>query len=199
MVPIAGRPFLEYLLRYLRNEGVHRAVLCVGHGGEAIKSHFGSGGSLGLDIAYSAEEQLAGTGGALKLGAALTSDSPVFALNGDSFAQVDLRAMRRFHGQQNARLTIALAAVNDAKRFGAVRVDPDGGGIEAFGEKSRSGPGLINAGVYLIERDVVDQIPDGVTSFERDVVPRWVGRGACGFVTHGLFIDIGVPDRKSVV
>ena len=193
MVPIAGRPFLEYLLRYLRSGGIRRAVLCVGHRADLIRAHFGSA-AVDLELSYSMEEQLAGTGGALKLGAALTSESPVFVLNGDSFAQVDLHAMRRFHGAQNARLTIALAAVNDAGRFGAVQVDPGNGEITAFGEKARSGPGLINAGVYLIERDVVAQIPDGVTSFEHDVLPRWVGRGAFGFMTQGLFIDIGVPE-----
>jgi NDP-sugar pyrophosphorylase family protein len=194
MVPVAGRPFLEYLLQYLRRAGLGRAVLCVGHRAELIREHFGSGASVGMELVYSTEEQLAGTGGALKLGAAMTSDFPVLALNGDSFAEVDLAAMRHFHGERRAQLTIALTAANDISRFGAVQVDPVNGGIVAFGEKSRSGPGLINAGVYLIGRDVVAQIPEGVTSFERDVLPRWVGKGAYGFVSHGLFLDIGMPE-----
>jgi len=194
MVPIAGRPFLEYLLRYLAREGIRRAVLCVGHRWETIRTHFGAGDEVGLTVAYSVEDQLAGTGGALKLGAALATEFPLLALNGDSFTTFDLAAMRRFHSERNARLTIALTGVNDASRFGAVRADSRSGEIQAFGEKSHSGAGLINAGVYLVERDVIAQIPDGVTSFEHDVLPRWIGKGAYGFVSQGLFVDIGLPE-----
>ena len=194
MVPIAGRPFLEYLLRYLRGQGVRRAVLCLGHRSEAIRAHFGAGDAVGVELTYSVEDQLVGTGGALKLGASLASDYPVLALNGDSFTKVDLREMRRFHDARKAKLTIALTAVADASRFGAVQLDSASGQVRSFGEKSRSGAGLVNAGMYLVDRDVVVGISDGVTSFEHDVLPRWVGKGACGFVSTGMFVDIGLPE-----
>lgn len=193
MVPIAGRPFLEYVLRYVASSGIQRAVLCVGHRREMVQAHFGTALRGGPQIVYSVEEELAGTGGAIRLGAAVAPGPRVFAMNGDTFVQLDYRAMLQFHRERRSCLTIALTEVPDTGRYGTVALD-ETGAVRAFGEKSRHGRGSINAGVYLVEREVLDQIPAGVSSFERDVLTRWVGRGAFGFQTRGLFVDIGVPE-----
>jgi NDP-sugar pyrophosphorylase family protein len=194
MVPIAGRPFLEHLLDFLRDSGVRRVVLCVGHGAEAIQSHFGSGADLGLEISYSVERELLGTGGAIKCGVRIGNGRTSLVLNGDSFVELDLEALLQFHQRAAAPMTAALVGVEDTGRFGAVVLDPATGLVREFGEKRRSGPGLINGGVYLIERNVADRIPSGVVSFERDFLPGLVQNGLHGFVTQGFFVDIGVPE-----
>jgi NDP-sugar pyrophosphorylase family protein len=115
-------------------------------------------------------------------------------LNGDSFLDVELETLVRFHRQAAAAVTVALAEVEDTSRFGTVVLESKTGVIREFGEKRGPGPGLINAGVYVVERDVVDAIPSGVVSFERDVLPGLAGRGLYGFPTQGFFVDIGVPE-----
>ncbi len=193
MVPIAGRPFLDYVLAYLRRSGVRSVVLCLGHAADTIMAHVEGRVAPGLAVCYAVESHPAGTGGAIKLGAAAAGPGPVFALNGDTFAEVDYPAMLAAHRAAGAPLTVALAAVPDAGRYGAVTLDASGT-IRSFGEKRGQGPGLINAGVYLVERRVVDDIPAGTVSWEHDVLPRWVGRGARGYTMRGLFVDIGVPE-----
>ncbi|MBI4502346.1 MAG: nucleotidyltransferase family protein [Gemmatimonadetes bacterium] len=195
MVPIAGRPFLEYLLLFLRAQGVRRVVLCVGYGAERIRSHFGDGKPLGLELVYSVERELLGTGGALRLGAAAIEAETFIALNGDSFADVDLGAMLESHRRRQAGVTVALAAVPDAARFGALDWDPETGRIGAFGEKTRQGPGFVSAGMYVVERTVVDTIPAGVVSLEHQVLPGLTDGRAYGFLTEGLFVDIGLPEE----
>lgn len=194
MVPIADRPFLEHLLRYLHASGVRKAVLCVGHGADMIRGHFGSGAGVGLDLDYSVEEELQGTGGAIRLGFGVAQAAMALVLNGDSFVEADLSAMLRLHQASKARVSIALAVIQDVSRFGVVEIDDRTSQVTRFSEKHRSGAGLINAGVYLINRDVVEGIPRGVASFERDVLPGLIGRGLQGFISRGMFVDIGVPE-----
>ena len=193
MAPIAGRPFLEHLLRFLRRGGMRRVVLCAGYGAEAIRAHFGQGREMDLEIVYSIETELQGTGGAIRLGAAALPAERFIVLNGDSFVEIDIPGMLDFHQSHGSNLTVALARVPDTGRFGAVDLEPGTARLRGFGEKQRGGAGLINAGVYLVDRAVTDAIPQGVVSFERDVLPRQLERGGYGFVTEGLFIDIGIP------
>jgi NDP-sugar pyrophosphorylase family protein len=194
MLPVAGRPFLEHLLRYLGRQGVRRAVLCVGHRGAAIRAHFRDGDAVGLSLVYSEERELLGTGGALRQAVSLVTGGTVVALNGDSFVRLDLPAMLARHLSPPAPATVALVRVSDTSRFGAVQLEEAGSRITRFGEKSAVGPGLINAGVYLLQRKEIERIPAGVVSFEHDVLPGLAARGARGFITQGLFADIGTPE-----
>ena len=205
MAPVAGRPFLAWLIEFLRGSGLDRIVLSAGYGAETIRDHFGNGADLGLTISYSVEQQLLGTGGAIKQGAGLIADDRFLVLNGDSFAQINLEAFQAFHRQHGGPLSLALVRVKDAGRFGAVDIDGRTGEIRAFDEKQKSGGSLINAGMYLMERRVADAIPAGVVSFERDVLPGLLKRSgetskAYGFPVDGFFVDIGVPEdyRKLV-
>ncbi len=191
MMPISGKPFLEHLLHYMWRQGVRRVVLCVGHRADAIRTHFGSGSALGMDLSYVVEDVLLGTGGALRQGALAAGTPTVFGINGDSFVELDFGNILRFHRTKRARLTVALVQVDEAVRFGAVDVDASSGRITAFGEKSRQGPGLISAGAYVLERAAIDGIPSGVASLEYDVLPK--EQGVYGFLTGGLFVDIGTP------
>jgi NDP-sugar pyrophosphorylase family protein len=194
MAEVGGRPFVEWLLRMVAGFGVRRAVLCVGHLGDVVRSHFGDGRGVGLEIGYSEDVDL-GTGGAVRKALPLTRSDPVLVLNGDSYCEVDLAAFLEWHRARGAEGSLLLSQVQDTGRFGAVRTDPDGC-ILSFEEKADSAaPGWINAGIYLLSRNLLGAIPTvGPVSIEREVFPGSVGGGLYGYRGGGRFIDIGVPE-----
>lgn len=195
MAPVAGRPFLWYLLRSLQRGGLRRIVLCVGYKHEQIEQWAGDGRALGLDLAYSVECEPLGTAGALWLAANRYIDSGRFvAVNGDSLVRVNFAEMLECHIAHDARATVAITQVSDVARYGRVEVDGQGW-VRAFLEKSStSGMPFVNSGVYIFQREVFDSIPVGHSaSLEREVLPALVGHGLMSFQTKGYFIDIGVP------
>ncbi len=195
MAPIAGRPFLEHQLLHLKANGFTEAVLLVGYLSDMIVDHFGDGSSLGLKVIYSKEDRPLGTGGALKNAEHLLEDS-FLLLNGDTFLDADYRDLVRFHFDKAAIATIALVDAGDKSRYGSVALRKDGG-IEAFSEKKEAGPGLINGGVYVVNKDILSFIPPGrQVSLEGEVIPKLVGAGkpVFGLVIEGYFVDIGTPE-----
>jgi D-glycero-alpha-D-manno-heptose 1-phosphate guanylyltransferase len=193
MAPVAGRPFLAWVLDALANAGFEQAVLAVGYRHEAIRDHFGDG-HRGLRLAYAVEDYPLGTGGAIRLAADAAGAWPVFVLNGDTWLDLNYGALWRAHESGGERLTVAACRVDDTSRYGALEVDD--GHLRGFFEKGRAGPGLINAGTYLLSRDVVERIPRGeVHSFEQQLlVPCASELRPAVFVADGMFIDIGVPE-----
>jgi NDP-sugar pyrophosphorylase family protein len=194
LAEVRGRPFLSYLLDQLAGAGIREAVLCTGYLGEQVRAAFG-GSYRGVRLAYSQEAAPLGTAGALRLAAPLLTSPAVLVLNGDSYCQADLAAMWRRHRDSKAAATILLARVEDTRRFGRVRTD-DLGRVVRFEEKG--GPaaaGWINAGIYLMDRGVLDSIPAGrAASLEKEVFPAWIGRGLWGHRGGGRFLDIGTPE-----
>lgn len=196
MAPVAGKPFLEYLIMRLQRQGIDDIILCVGYKADLIQSYFGDGARWGVHLSYSRETDFLGTGGALKLAESLIHGDAFYVLNGDSFFDVDLAALARFHQAVGAQATLALASVENAARYGAVRLDAETGRIVEFAEKDETPrAGLINGGVYLLTRAALDQTPAGqVCSLEREVFPALLAAGALyGQPCSGFFIDIGVP------
>jgi len=195
MVQVAGKPFLEYLLLHLKKYGVTRIILCVGYRGHVIHDYFGSGGAWGLDLTYSWERDLLGTAGALRLALPAIEDKAFFVVNGDSFFDVDLRALAHHHVSLHALATLALVHVTDASRYGTVLCSDDGA-VSSFVEKGRhTGSAVINAGVYMLEPGVLHSIPSGrAVSLEREVFPSLIGKHFFGMPGSGYFVDIGVPD-----
>jgi NDP-sugar pyrophosphorylase family protein len=196
LAPVAGQPFLSYLLEQLECAGLKRAILCTGHMGEQIEQAFGQ--QFGkLQLLYSHETTPLGTGGALANAVASLDDAHFLALNGDSYCRFDLPSFQRFHQNRRAAATLLLTAVPDPARFGLVQRDPDGASVQ-FKEKSNvrpTGPMTINAGVYLLDRRFLQGIPpDQPVSLEKDIFPQWIGRGLFGHRTVGPFIDIGTPE-----
>ncbi len=200
MVPINGRPFLEYLLLQLRNHGITKVTLCIGHRGDTIEKYFGGGECLGLDVNYSREMELLGTGGALKLAASLIRSPTLLVLNGDSFCHLDLRQLVRYHVRKHALATIAVSYVADAARFGSVRRARHGE-IIGFLEKEQSpGPAYVNAGIYVFDSSLLDLIPANIPiSLERDVFPRLIGQRFYSMENPGFFADIGTPASYSAL
>lgn len=193
MAPVAGRPFLEHLLSDLAAHGVRRAVLAVGYRREVIAAHLGAG-FRGVSLAYSEEEEPLGTGGAVRRALRLAEPGPCLVLNGDTWVDLDHGAMVRAHVDAAAKVTIAVRAVPDVARFGALELD--GGRVRAFREKGPSGSGFINAGVYVLGPDLFDGLAlPAAFSLERDVfAPRVRELAPLAFEATGRFIDIGVPE-----
>jgi NDP-sugar pyrophosphorylase family protein len=196
LAPVAGRPFLEWLLLQLRNQGVGRAVLSAGYRADQIEAFAGAWtGPSELELIVVREPVPLGTGGGLRHALREVRTPEVLVLNGDSFCAGDLSALARARRDRGARAALLLTHVEDAARYGAVALGADGE-IEAFREKTRAaGPGLINAGVYAMDREAVAGLPEGrQLSLERDVFPGWVGGELVGVVSRGPFIDIGTPE-----
>ena len=195
MALVHGRPFLERLLAAFRAQGFTRALICAGYKAEMIQAHFGDGAALGMALTYSIEPEgaLLGTAGALRHAAA--SLEPVFMLvNGDTYLDADLSAFAARH-TVGSGVTVGLIRVPDAGRYGAVELAADGA-ITRFAEKSSAAEGLINAGIYVIDRAVLDAFPARLPlSLERDVFPSLAGQGRLrGVILDGTMVDIGTPD-----
>ncbi len=193
LAPVAGRRFLAYLLDKLADAGFERAVICTGYLGEQVSEAFGERWRK-LYLRYSQERDPLGTAGALRLALGAIDSDQVLVLNGDSFCDVDISALAEFHRTHQAQVTIALADVPDVSRYGAVQLNV-ADAVRGFSEKGSVGPGLINAGVYLLDRQLIESIPSGsFVSIERDCLPSWVGKGLFGFRGGTRFLDIGTPE-----
>ena len=198
MSDVGGRPFLEILLRQLRQHTVFSVTIAVGYGGDYIRNHFGSGTGFGIDISYADDgPRLLGTGGAVARAiSTLPGDrdsDPILVLNGDTYLEYELEPFLVSHKGSEERLVLAVVRVEDAARYGAVRVSADGA-VVGFEEKGAQS-GLINAGFYCARRETWSRVLSGPENFslERDVLPTLVGRGLYAVECAGLFIDIGVP------
>src|SRR5438067_10455249 len=168
MALISGTPFLQLLLDRLRSQGVSDVILGTGHMAEKIEGYFGSGNKFAMRIRYSREHEPLGTGGALKLAEPLISD-PVLVLNGDSYVEWSLVPMLELFTGKDAHLVMVVQAVADVARYGCVLLDQERR-VTQFVEKGiRAGPGLINAGVHLVGKQIVRDLPAGTAiSLERD-------------------------------
>jgi D-glycero-alpha-D-manno-heptose 1-phosphate guanylyltransferase len=195
MAPIEGSPFLNHLLDKLSQAGVSRTVLCTGHLAGQIEDGIGET-YKGMQVRYSREESPMGTGGAVRLAMPFLDSSLALVLNGDSFCDVDIRGLLEWHRVKQAKGTLVLAKVEDCSRYGSVALDPEGT-VASFREKgAQGGKGWINAGVYLLDRSLIESIPAGrEVSLERETIPASIGKGLFGFrMEYGGFIDIGTPD-----
>jgi mannose-1-phosphate guanylyltransferase len=198
VVPLVGRPFISYMLEWLREHGVEDVILGCGFMADRVRDVLGDGSGLGIRLRYLEEPQPLGTGGALKFAEDLL-DERFFMLNGDVLTDLDLTAQLEAHERTGARATLALVPVDDPSAYGLVRTDPEGA-VTEFVEKP--GPehidtNLINAGAYILDRGVLDGMPPAGTnvSIERDVFPTLVGQGLFGYEASGYWLDIGTPAR----
>lgn len=195
MAPVAGRPFLEILLGSLAQKGFGRAVLSLGFMAEKISGYFGSRfGSL--ELAYVVEDDPLGTGGAVRLAMTACTQDHVFVFNGDTYLDLEV-GLPEQQWQTNRHPIVVGRQVPDTTRYGRLVVDGDR--ITAFAEKGIAGPGLINAGCYVLASDALASFPlNQPFSIETDyLVPELARARVEVFVTGGMFIDIGVPEDYS--
>jgi mannose-1-phosphate guanylyltransferase len=197
---LVDRPFLAYMIEWLAGHGVTEVVLACGFLPDVLREALvGEEERAGVSITYVVEPERRGTAGAIRFAADELGerlDERFLALNGDVLTDLDLTALLRAHEERGARATIALHPVEDSAAYGLVR-SGEGGAVDAFLEKAGEAvPGEVNAGMYVLERSVLDLIPPGEeVSIERDVFPRLVGAGLYGLRLDGYWVDIGTPER----
>jgi len=193
MAPIAGRPFLAILLDQLVDQGCSRIILSVGYLGHLICNAF-SNPHRGVPIDYVVEESPLGTGGAIRLALSHARERSVLVLNGDTYLDADFAAMLSLHGSVGSTMTMAVTRVQEMSRYGGVVLDE--GYIAGFLEKGRTGPGWINAGVYVLASTFL--WPEGLPSrfsFETDLLAPFLSRlRPAAFLCRGHFLDIGTPE-----
>jgi mannose-1-phosphate guanylyltransferase len=197
VVPLVDRPFIAYMLDWLRRHGVDDVVMACGFLAAGVRNVLGDGSAYDMRIRYVEEPRPLGTGGALKYAEELL-DERFLMLNGDVLADIDLSAQLAQHERTGAQGTIALTPVEDPSAYGLVRLT-DGTVVSEFVEKPSSDQidtNNISAGAYVLERSVLSLLPpEGPASIERDVFPQLVGGALHGFVSDAYWLDIGTPDR----
>jgi len=197
VVPLVDRPFIVFMLDWLRGHGVDDVVLSCGFLAAGVRNVLGDGSAYGLRLRYVEEPQPLGTGGAVKYAEPLL-DERFLMLNGDTLSDLDIGAQVALHERAGARATLALTPVEDPSNYGLVRSAPDGE-VTGFVEKpspDQVDTNNISAGCYVLERSVLELLePEQPASIERDVFPRLVGEGLYACVGEGYWLDIGTPER----
>jgi mannose-1-phosphate guanylyltransferase len=198
VMPLAGRPFLSFMLDWLNGHGVDEVILSCGFMSDEVRQVLGDIYN-GMRLRYVVEEEPLGTAGPVRL--ALDQgvlEERLLVLNGDVLTDIDLTAELALHERTGARVTLALYPVDDTASYGVVPLADDGQ-VEAFLEKTAGDAptNLVNAGAYVVERDVAETLipPGRAVSFEREVFPALVGEGLYGHTAAGYWMDIGTPER----
>jgi NDP-sugar pyrophosphorylase family protein len=201
MIPVCGRPFIEWVARYLHNQGLRKIVLSTGHLSEVVARHFESQPVPDMRITCVSEPEPLGTAGGFLNAAHKSGLHPTgwLVLNGDSLVFAELSQVTVLIGSKNADGVFVGARVPDAARFGTLETNPEGR-LLGFAEK-RSGAGVINAGIYLFKQELMDQFPsERPLSFEKDIFPRWLVGGRHFQVIEAAppFLDIGTPESLAL-
>src|SRR3954470_3529014 len=198
VVPLVDRPFIAFMLDWLRGHGIDDVVMSVGNLAEGVRAVLGDGEELGLTLRYTEEPRPLGTGGALKFAEDML-DERFLMLNGDVLTDIDLSAQIEAHERSGARATLALYPVEDPSAYGLVRLNEDDS-VREFVEKpapDQIDTNNISAGVYVLEKSVLGLLTHGEpASIERDVFPELVANGLYGHVSHGYWKDLGTPERS---
>jgi D-glycero-alpha-D-manno-heptose 1-phosphate guanylyltransferase len=188
MAPIGNQPFLQFQLDYLIEQGVKKVVLAVGYKFEQIQAYFGAN-YRSLEIEYSIESTPLGTGGAIKLALEKIQGDCVYILNGDTYFPISLNL---FHCSDKT-CQIAAKKIPDASRYGTLTAE--GSLVRGFEEKGVSQTGIINGGIYVVQKSIKHHIHDGVVSFENEILPKLCQTGKVYFREFtDYFIDIGIPE-----
>ncbi|HEY4428756.1 MAG TPA: NDP-sugar synthase [Solirubrobacteraceae bacterium] len=197
VVPLVDRPFIVFMLDWLRQHGVDDVIMSCGFLATAVRDVLGDDAGLGLRLRFVEEPDPRGTAGALKLAEPML-DERFLMLNGDVLTDIDLTSQIARHEATGARATLALVPVADPSAYGLVILEDDGS-VRDFVEKPSSDrlpSNLISAGAYVLERSVLDLVPAGRNvSIEREIWPLLVGNGLYGFASESYWLDIGTPAR----
>lgn len=196
LAEIRGQPFLDLLIARLLKRGLSRFILCAGYGGAQIAEHYARRNDA--EFRVSLETRPLGTGGAVRHALPQVRSEPFLVLNGDSYCDVDYAELLRFHQNKCAVLSIVVVPpASPRSDVGTIALAGDLA-VTVFSEKQAGGGHrYVNAGIYLMQRAVVDALPaDTAASLEREIFPLAVARGGCyGFPVTGPLVDIGTPER----
>jgi len=193
MALIKDLPFLSYLLEQLHKYKFDKIILAAGYKSEVIESYFGTS-YKSIKLVYSVEDKPLGTGGAISKAMGLIQSDYCIILNGDTFFEVDLEDMEKMFRQSNSGLMVALKPMVNFDRYGAVVIGSKK--IVSFNEKKFCANGLINGGIYIVNKNWFEEKSIGeVFSFEKDILEKLVSKDKITYyISEGYFIDIGVPE-----
>ncbi len=200
LLPVNGKPFLDILLHHLHKSGmIGKVILAIGYKAEKIIEHYKNSTTFNFSIVFSVETELLGTGGAIKKALGYSETDNVLVMNGDSYVDVNLEEMSAAHRTKKTAMTVVIKEVPDASRYGRVVIDADGRVVAFEEKKSDLAGGYVNAGVYLFNRNLVNGVAeDQVLSWEKDLLPFFLGESVYGFISRGRFIDIGIPETYKI-
>jgi mannose-1-phosphate guanylyltransferase len=197
VVQLVDRPFMTFMLEWLRGHGIDDVIMSCGFLADSVRDVLGDGSALGIRLRFVEEPEPLGTAGALKLAEPMLEER-FLMLNGDVLTDIDLSSQIAQHERTGARATLALVPVEDPSAYGVVILQEDRS-VRDFVEKPAPGvldSNLISAGAYVLEREILDLVePDRNVSIEREVWPRLVGDGLYGFPSESYWLDIGTPAR----
>jgi D-glycero-alpha-D-manno-heptose 1-phosphate guanylyltransferase len=194
MAPVAGKPFLHWVIQYLQSQRVTDFIFSVGYMHEAIEDYIANE-HPNLNAKFSVEAEPLGTGGAIYLAAQLCAEEDVLIVNGDTLFEADLQRLYNYHLQSKAHCSLALKPMENFDRYGVVETD-ELHTVLSFQEKKYMESGLINGGVYILNLPAFKQLdfPDKF-SFEKDYLEKYMGaQKMIGIPDAGYFIDIGIPE-----
>ncbi len=197
VVPLVDRPFVRYMLDWLRQHEITDIIVSCGHMAVGVRNVLGDGSAFGVKLRYVEEPEPLGTGGALKFAESLI-DGRFVMLNGDILTDLDLSAQIAQHERTGASATLALTPVDEPWNYGLVRTHGDGSVTEFVEKPARDqiDTNKISAGAYILEPEIFSMLEAGApASIERDVFPELVGQGLYGYVAEGYWLDIGTPSR----
>lgn len=193
LAPVRNRPFIVFLLDQLIAAKIESAVLCIGYLGGKIKNCLGDK-YKSLHLKYSYESKPLGTAGALKLALPFFESNSILVLNGDSYFETNLNRFYQWHNKHQIYASMLLAKVQNVGRYGQVNIRDDGKLIRFEEKKGSRISGWINAGIYILARELIYSIPPNrCVSLEHDIFPKLINKGLYGFQSEGRFIDIGTP------
>lgn len=195
---VAGQPFAAHVLRQIRDAGVARALLCTGHLGDQVEEALGMSFGGSLRLKYSRESAPLGTAGALRHAFGRLSAPNLLVMNADSYVHASLSNFVSWRRRNAFPAAVVAVQVADASSFGRMEIDSSTQLVKAFGEKEEAaGPAWANAGVYLLPRSWLLDVPKGrFVSLEREMLPAWVAEGrVAAFRVDAEFADIGTPAR----
>jgi len=199
MVPVLNTPFLEHVIRHLNSHQIRDIVLAQSFSSQLIEDYFGDGSQFGVKLTYLVEDTPLGTAGAVKNAERYLAQT-FLVLNGDTFTDLDITAMIASHRERKAKATIALTPVDDPTSYGLIESDAEGRVTRFLEKPSRDQitTNMINAGTYILEPDVLSQIPSQTSfSFERELFPLLLEQGepVYAYPYDAYWIDIGTPEK----
>lgn len=213
MAPIHGRPFIEYQLEYLRNQGVRDVVLALGYQWQVIREHLGDS-YKGLSLTYSVERRPLGTGGGILLAMRTlegearegvvschaNKSRPILVLNGDTWFPLSLSALLNFHRTKHSAVTVGVSQQQASQRYATIALSGQGQ-IDCFSTGIKHKPNdkvFVNGGVYLFSKQLLTKWQNKVgeeLSLEHDLFEGAVAENRCyGFLSKAPFLDIGIPE-----
>jgi NDP-sugar pyrophosphorylase family protein len=197
MIPINGKPVIEWNIGLCKQHGITDLFINLHHLKNIITNHLGNGDRFGVAITYANESHLLGTGGGVKQFSKSLEGAPFFVIYADNWSDYDLRAIHKHHQETKAEMTIALFHLEDVHLSGVAVLDQEDR-ILKFVEKPKTDPPpshWVNAGIYLIEPHLLSQIPEGTCDFGREVIPRWIQDGVhvAGIKMKEKVIPIDTP------